>query len=270
MKIEFTKMSGAGNDFIVIDNRHQALELSQTQIRLLCMRRTGIGADGLMLMNPSAQYDFAMRYFNADGKPSSMCGNGGRCITRFAALSGMKKTQFVFEANGEVYHAEILDERRVKLKMQPPKEFREAISVEGFESFYVNTGSPHAVLYVSPLETFDVQNVGRKIRHHTELFPGGTNVNFVEPLSEESLRIRTFERGVEDETLACGTGCVAAAVVSYRLHKIKARHIKLMVQSGETIEVEFDEAMQHVYLIGSADVVFTGCIDLAALEKRFM
>jgi diaminopimelate epimerase len=268
VKIEFTKMSGAGNDFIVIDNCSGALELSEVQIRRLCARRTGIGADGLMLMNSSARYDFAMRYFNADGRPSSMCGNGGRCITRFAYLSGMKKTQFAFEANGEVYHAEILDERRVKLKMQPPKHFKDALHIEGFEGFYVDTGSPHVVLYVTPVETFEVQNVGRKIRHHTELFPNGTNVNFVEPLSEDCLRIRTFERGVEDETLACGTGCVAAAVISYRLRKVKTHAIKLIVQSGEVIEVEFDEAMQHVYLIGSADVVFTGCIDLEELEKR--
>ncbi|MFN3386271.1 MAG: diaminopimelate epimerase [Candidatus Thermochlorobacter sp.] len=260
MKIDFTKMSGAGNDFIVIDNRSGAIALSESDIRRLCARRTGIGADGLMLMEHSRQHDFAMRYFNADGKPSSMCGNGGRCITRFAYLSGIEKTHFSFEANGETYFSEILDSGRVKLKMQPPKAFRNAFEVEGVKSFFIDTGSPHAVVYVADVASLNVLELGRRIRHNREHFPEGTNVNFVEPLSENRLRIRTFERGVEDETLACGTGCVAAAVVSYKLGKVHTHHILLTVQSGETIEVELDDALQNVYLIGSAEVVFTGTV----------
>lgn len=258
MKIDFVKMSGAGNDFIVMDNRSGAIALSEADIRRLCARRTGIGADGLMLMERSAQCDFAMRYFNADGKPSSMCGNGGRCITRFAQFSGIHKTRFTFEANGETYRSEILDSGRVKLQMRPPKAFRDAFEVEGVQSFFIDTGSPHAVIYANDVASLNVAELGRKIRHNREHFPEGTNVNFVEPLSENRLRIRTFERGVEDETLACGTGCVAAAVVSYKLGKARAPHIFLTVQSGETIEVEFDDALQTIYLIGSADIVFTG------------
>ncbi|MCS7014267.1 MAG: diaminopimelate epimerase [Chloroherpetonaceae bacterium] len=260
--ISFTKMSGAGNDFIMIDNRSLHLELSEAQIAKWCKRGTGIGADGLILLEHSSQYDFAMRYYNADGKLGSMCGNGGRCAARFAYLSGIQKMHLTFEANGKCYDAFILDDSRVRLKMQPPQNFRDALSVEGYEGFFVDTGSPHVVIYTSQLEALEVNQIGRKIRHNAALFPEGTNVNFVEPVSDSVLRIRTFERGVENETLACGTGCVAAAVISYRLGKAPHRHITLLVQSGETLEVEFDETLQHVYLTGSASVVFTGCVEL--------
>lgn len=255
-------MSGAGNDFIMIDNRRLGLELSEAQIAKWCKRVTGIGADGLILLECSDQYDFAMRYYNADGKLGSMCGNGGRCAARFAYCSGIQKQHLTFEANGERYEATLLDDGRVRLKMQPPKNFRDALPVEGYEGFYVDTGSPHVVIYTEHLNTIDVNQVGRKIRHNAQLFPEGTNVNFVEPIAPDMLRIRTFERGVENETLACGTGCVAAAVVSHRLGKTPVLHIKLQVQSGETVEVSFDETMETIYLTGSADVVFTGFIEL--------
>jgi diaminopimelate epimerase len=259
-------MSGAGNDFIMLDNRSKNIMLSESQIAAWCKRGTGVGADGLILLESTGDYDFAMRYHNADGRLGSMCGNGARCAVRFAFLCGIDKTKFTFEANGETYTADILDDGRIKLKMLAPKNFRDEFTVEGYGSFYIDTGSPHAVVFVENLRETDVFGIGQKIRHNQTHFPDGANVNFIETISSETevrdtLRIRTFERGVEAETLACGTGCVAAALVSYKLGKINSRRVKLVVQSGETIEVEFDEAMQHVFLIGAADVVFTGNID---------
>ncbi len=262
MTVHFTKMSGAGNDFIMIDNRAEKRTFSEAQIAKWCKRGTGIGADGLILLEESDRYDFSMRYYNADGKLGSMCGNGGRCITRFAQHSGINKTQFTFEANGETYHAEILPDRRVKLQMTPPKAFRDRFIAEGYETYFINTGSPHAIVYVQDVEQVDVFNEGRKIRTNAQHFPEGTNVNFLSVIAPDAIRIRTFERGVENETLACGTGCVASAVVSYRLGKISAKTVTLHVQSGEQVQVEFDDAFQDVYLIGSAEIVFEGRIEM--------
>ncbi len=260
--VHFTKMSGAGNDFIMIDNRAQRLALSDAQIAKWCKRGTGIGADGLILLENSDRYDFSMRYYNADGKLGSMCGNGGRCITRFAQHSGIKKTQFTFEANGESYRAELLPDGQVKLQMTPPKAFRDKFIVEGYETYFIDTGSPHAIVYVSDLERFDVFGEGKKIRSSKTHFPEGTNVNFLSVIAPDAIRIRTFERGVENETLACGTGCVAAAAVSYRLGKIHSNKVTLHVQSGERVQVEFDDEFQCVFLIGSAEIVFEGRVEM--------
>ncbi len=262
MTVHFTKMSGAGNDFIVIDNRTEMHTFSEAQIAKWCKRGTGIGADGLILLEKSNDYDFAMRYYNADGKLGSMCGNGGRCATRFAQHIGIKKTHFTFEANGEIYRSEMLPDARVKLHMTPPKAFRDKFIVEGYEAYFINTGSPHAIVYVSDLEHFDVFGEGKKIRSNKMHFPEGTNVNFLDVIAPDAIRIRTFERGVEQETLACGTGCVAAAVVSYRLGKINAKKVTLHVQSGEQVQVEFDDGFQDVSLIGSAEIVFEGRIEM--------
>ncbi len=262
MTIHFTKMSGAGNDFIMIDNRAHAYTFSEAQIAKWCKRGIGIGADGLILLEASDQCDFAMRYYNADGKLGSMCGNGARCATRFAQHVGIKKTQFTFEANGEIYRSEILPDARVKLHLTPPKAFRDKFIIEGYEAYFINTGSPHAVIYVSNLEDFDVFGEGKKIRSNTMHFSEGTNVNFLTVIAPDAIRIRTFERGVEQETLACGTGCVASALVSYRLGKIRTRIVTLHVQSGEQLQVEFDDEFQHVCLIGSAEIVFEGRVEI--------
>ncbi|MCS6989073.1 MAG: diaminopimelate epimerase [Chloroherpetonaceae bacterium] len=263
MTVHFTKMSGAGNDFIMIDNRAQRLALSQEVIAKWCQRGTGIGADGLILLEESDRCDFAMRYYNADGKLGSMCGNGGRCVTRFAQHRGIEKTQFAFEANGELYRSEILSDGRVKLRMNPPKAFRDKFLVEGYEAYFIDTGSPHVIIYAPDVETLDVFGEGKKVRSNPAFFPNGANVNFLRVVAPDSIRIRTFERGVENETLACGTGCVAAALVSHRLGKLRSRLANLLVQSGETIQVEFDEAFENVFLIGSAEIVFEGYIQLS-------
>ncbi len=261
MKIAFSKLSGAGNDFIVIDNRELSVHLSTSQIREMCTRRTGIGADGLILIEPSADCAFSMKYYNADGLPGSMCGNGGRCAVYFAYTIGITASSangFTFEANSNHYHAWIVDHETVKLQMLEPKEFRYDINIDGIVCHSLNTGSPHAIIYRDDLANVNVTEIGRPIRYRTDFFPDGTNVNFVEITSPESLSIRTFERGVEDETLACGTGAVGAALMSYRLHKISATTVLVKVRSGDALKIQFSDNMKEVFLIGPAKIIYEG------------
>jgi diaminopimelate epimerase len=265
MKITFSKLSGAGNDFIVIDNRNNSIHLTPLHIQELCTRRTGIGADGLIFIEPSSRYAFCMKYYNADGFPGSMCGNGGRCAVYFAhtiGITGSSETCYTFEANGNRYDAWITGEETVKLRMLPPKEFRNNIEIEGLICHAVNTGSPHAVIYTSHIERIKVTEIGRTIRHRTDIFPEGSNVNFIEITSPETLSIRTFERGVEDETLACGTGAVAGALMSYHIGKISATTVQVKVKSGDTLQVQFNEDMDEVFLTGPAKCVFEGSFNL--------
>ena len=261
MDIAFSKLSGAGNDFIVIDNRDLSIALSQTQINTLCTRRTGIGADGLILIEPSAKHAFSMKYFNADGFLGSMCGNGGRCAAYFAYTIGIPLSSvngYAFEANSNRYDAWITGSETVRLRMLSPEEFRNNIEIEGLLCHFVNTGSPHAIIYTSNLKAANVTGTGRTIRHRTDFFPEGNNVNFIEITSQDSLSIRTFERGVEDETLACGTGAVAAALMSFRLDKITSKKVSATVKSGDTLEVQFNDTMDEVFLTGPAKIVYKG------------
>ena len=261
MDIAFSKLSGAGNDFIVIDNRDLSIALSQTQINTLCTRRTGLGADGLILIEPSAKHAFSMKYFNADGFLGSMCGNGGRCAAYFAYTIGIPLSSvngYAFEANSNRYDAWITGSETVRLRMLSPEEFRNNIEIEGLLCHFVNTGSPHAIIYTSNLKAANVTGTGRTIRHRTDFFPEGTNVNFIEITSQDSLSIRTFERGVEDETLACGTGAVAAALMSFRLDKITSKKVSATVKSGDTLEVQFNDTMDEVFLTGPAKIVYKG------------
>ncbi|MEI6638869.1 MAG: diaminopimelate epimerase [Chlorobium sp.] len=263
MKLSFTKLSGAGNDFIIIDNRNRSIQLSSLQIRELCARGTGIGADGLILVEPSTLYDFSMVYHNSDGFLGSMCGNGGRCAAWFAfsiRIPGRRDNSYRFEANGNPYDAWITSHETVKLRMLAPEEFRNDLTIEGFVCHSVNTGSPHVITYVSDLDNVKVNESGRSIRHRTDIFSEGTNVNFIQINSQDSLSIRTFERGVENETLACGTGAVAAALMSYRLGKIGRTTIRVKVRSGDTLQVQFSEKMDEVFLIGPAKIVYEGNI----------
>ena len=265
MDITFSKLSGAGNDFIVIDNRDLSINLSPAQINTLCTRRTGIGADGLILIEPSATYAYSMKYFNADGLLGSMCGNGGRCAAYFAYTIGIPVSSvdgYAFEANSNRYDAWITGTETVRLRMLTPENFRNNIEIEGLLCHFVNTGSPHAIIYTSNLKTASVTGTGRTIRHRTDIFPEGTNVNFIQITSPYSLSIRTFERGVEDETLACGTGAVAAALMSYRLDKITGTNVKVTVKSGDTLEVQFNDAMDEVFLTGPAKIVYKGCFSI--------
>ncbi len=263
MEITFSKLSGAGNDFIVIDNRARTVTLTAAQIRALCTRRTGIGADGLILIEPSERFDFSMNYHNADGLLGSMCGNGGRCAVYFAHAIGIAASPegaYAFEANGNRYDAWVTGHESVRLRMLAPEEFRSGLEIDGMTCHSVNTGSPHAIIYTSDIEQADVTDTGRAIRHMTDLFPGGTNVNFIEITSPDSLSVRTFERGVEDETLACGTGAVAAALMSHRLGKITGTTVHVRVRSGEILEIGFSENMEEVFLKGPAKIVYRGSV----------
>jgi diaminopimelate epimerase len=265
MEITFSKLSGAGNDFIVIDNRSLALSLTPIQINALCTRRTGIGADGLILIEPSERYAFSMKYYNADGLLGSMCGNGGRCAVYFAHTIGVPSSPldcYTFEANGNRYDGVVTGPETVQLQMLAPQGFRTGIELEGVTCHSVNTGSPHVIIYTSDIENASVTGTGRTIRHRNDQFPGGTNVNFIEITSPDSLSIRTFERGVEDETLACGTGAVAAALMSHRLGMVEGTTVKVRVKSGDTLEVRFDEKMQEVYLTGPAKIVYRGTVTI--------
>ncbi len=264
MVIEFRKHSGAGNDFIMIDNRTKTYNLSEQQIHALCRRQTGIGADGLILLESSSQAAFKMVYYNADGRLGSMCGNGGRCTVRFAwdlKLIGNNE-KIMFEANDDTYEAQVVDEKKIVLKMQPPFDFIEHLSVEGYDCSFINTGSPHAVLFEDNIQEIDVCAIGKTIRHAYSHFKQGTNVNFVQMHTKESIRVRTFERGVEDETLACGTGVVAAAIVSHKLGKTQSNVLNVTVQSGDSLQVSFDEDFSNVFLAGPAFETFKGEINL--------
>lgn len=262
MQINFSKMSGAGNDFIVINNMQRLANLTEDQILSLCTRRTGIGADGLILIEPSETLDFRMRYYNSDGKPGSMCGNGGRCAAYFAWIQGIAGQEISFRANGNRYEAWINGTEQVKLKMTVPDDFRNNFDANGYSCHFVNTGSPHTIVYTEKLDSFNVEDTGRDIRNNSELFPEGTNVNFLEVTGQDSLAVRTFERGVEAETLACGTGAVAAALMSYKLGKISSTSVRVTVRSGDMLEVDFSDTMEEVFLSGPAKVVYTGTVDL--------
>ncbi|MDX2129149.1 MAG: diaminopimelate epimerase [Chloroherpetonaceae bacterium] len=260
--VHFTKMSGAGNDFILIDNRYHRYQFNSSTVAELCHRHQGIGADGLMLLESSEFFDFKMVYFNSDGKLGSLCGNGARCITKFASLCGLSKSAFRFEANNETYFSELTPDGEVRLHMRAPSDWKFDLS-DGLESFsFVNTGSPHVILFRDSLDTEPVVSIGSRIRHNTTLFPEGTNVNFVSLIDKESLRIRTFERGVENETLACGTGAVASALMARKLGFVTSNQIRLKVQSGEWLEVTFDNDLSTPTLKGSAKIVFSGEIPM--------
>jgi diaminopimelate epimerase len=264
MSISFTKMSGAGNDFIVIDNRGKNVILTHEEIKAMCTRRTGIGADGLILIESSETADFRMNYHNADGFPGSMCGNGGRCAVYFAHLIGIlpASVSYRFDAGSVQYEAEVTGIETVRLHMLPPEDFRDAFQAGTWSCHYVNTGSPHTVIFSENLDDIDVITEGRAIRHRKDLFPEGTNVNFLEITAPDALSVRTFERGVEDETLACGTGAVASALMSFRLGKITSTRIRVRVKSGDILTVAFNEKLNDISLEGPARVVYQGTITM--------
>ena len=257
--MHFYKYKGTGNDFILIDNRSGAFNLNSTQIEQLCHRRLGIGADGLMLLNAHPTYDFEMIYFNADGLPGSMCGNGGRCITQFALDLGIKKSTYNFLAVDGPHEAEILTDGRISLRMIDVDQ----ISASGTD-FILNTGSPHLVRIVKQLDLFPVFEVGQTIRNEERFGPRGINVNFVERTeSPELIRVRTYERGVEDETLSCGTGATAAALICYHNENgFNDVHVKT---KGGMLQIEYDrvgdQQFQNIWLCGPAEKVFETNLD---------
>jgi diaminopimelate epimerase len=250
---KFYKYQGTGNDFVMIDNRDGRFPVNQAYIEHLCHRRFGIGADGLILLQNDPDYDFRMVYFNADGREGSMCGNGGRCTVRFAEDLGIFSGSTTFIAvDGE--HEAIANSEVIALKMGLMH------SLEQHQDYdFMNTGSPHYVTFVDDIKNLDVFGEGRKIRYSDEWVKrGGTNVNFVEILNDDTLYVRTYERGVEDETYSCGTG-VTACALSAHLKYNKKSPVRINTNGGN-LQVSFDDDFKNIHLIGPAVRVFEGVL----------
>ena len=260
MKIAFYKYQGTGNDFVILDNRTGIFnEITSAQVQLLCERKFGVGADGLMLLNSKPGYDFEMVYFNSDGSQSTMCGNGGRCMVRFAYHLGIHKYTYRFLAIDGDHEAEIDNSDQIRLKMN------DVVEVDEHSSYAVlNTGSPHFVKFASDIMNIDVVETGRDIRNSKEYIKDGINVNFVESIGEDMIYVRTYERGVEDETLSCGTGVTAAALVSS--HNPRGFNRVEVKTPGGNLSVEYNKIDEHTYeniwLCGPAELVFSGEIEI--------
>jgi diaminopimelate epimerase len=256
MNITFNKYQGAGNDFIIIDNRKGLINPGDENIiNKLCDRRFGIGADGLILISDASNGDFEMKYFNSDGKLGSMCGNGGRCVAHFTKKSGIAGNKQKFLAFDGIHEASVENDI-VRLQMADVKNYK---IING--SYFLNTGSPHYVVFTEGVEHMDVFNEGKKLRWAPEFAPGGTNVNFVEIING-TLHLRTFERGVEDETLACGTGITASAIASVLSGRFVSAPVKVSARGGN-LKVEFDVKdgnVTHIWLTGPATFVYEGTI----------
>jgi len=264
-EIRFTKMVGSGNDFIIIDNRNQEFRIGNLKsfIKKICSRRSSIGADGVILIENSRRADFKWQFFNADASEAEMCGNGARCAARYAFLNKISGKKLSFETLAGLVEAEIKGER-VKLRLTEPTGIKLGIKLKisgkERELNFINTGVPHVVYFVSDLENCRVEDMGREVRFHKEFSPAGTNVNFVKHINGNCLKIRTYERGVEGETLACGTGAVASAIVASCLGKVKPP-VKVIPKSGKSLKIYFDkkEKQYHnVFLEGEARLVYEG------------
>lgn len=260
MKIHFYKYQGTGNDFIIIDNRASIIQtLKLDQVKLLCDRRFGIGADGLMLLNQKANYDFEMNYYNSDGREGSMCGNGGRCMIKFAYNLGIHKNKYHFLAVDGEHEAEINDNGIIRLKMKDVNVIQHTNS-----DFILNTGSPHYVKLVGDVMDYDVFHKGMDIRYSSDFAKEGINVNFVEQTKPDEIIVRTYERGVEDETFSCGTGVTASALALY--HNDVGYNDVTVTTKGGKLTVEYDRldngSYINIWLCGPAEKVFEGEFDL--------
>jgi diaminopimelate epimerase len=266
---QFYKMSASGNDFIVIDNRTRVVENSFSDIpdfvQRVCRRRHSVGADGLILIEPSDRHDFLWRFYNADGSEAEMCGNGGRCAARFAYLNGIAGSKMSFGTLAGTMKAEVDKDGKVKLQLTKPTDLKldYPIKLDDKELFVssVNTGVPHAILLTDHIDLAPVEDLGRPVRYH-KAFPKGTNVDFVEIVDRDNVKIRTYERGVEGETFACGTGAVATGVV-LKEKKLTGDMVNIWTRGGEVLKVYVNE---NVYLEGSARVIYTGALCDEALK----
>lgn len=259
MELQFSKYQGTGNDFVMIDNRLQIFPKNTALIKKLCDRRFGIGADGLLLLENDSETDFKMVYYNSDGNESSMCGNGGRSIVAFAKKLGIVDSETTFMAIDGAHFATIDATETVALQMKNVDEIK-------IESDYVfmNTGSPHHVELVSDLKNVDVKNEGAKIRYSDLYGNAGSNVNFVAQINPDTFAVRTYERGVEDETLSCGTGVTAVALAMFATGKTTSQNVHLNVEGG-SLTVTFKEKenkFADIFLIGPATFVFSGCVEI--------
>jgi diaminopimelate epimerase len=270
MKLSFWKMSGAGNDFVCLDNRKKTLRLNRKLIVRLCHRQFGIGADGVLVLESAKtkEADFRMRYYNADGGEAEMCGNGARCFARYAQkMARIKKKSITFDTGAGLVGAEFFaEEVRVELTSPQGLELnRHVPTASGWVSVHsLNTGVPHAVLFEKDVETLDILKKGAELRYHPHFQPKGTNVNFSQVLGSNKIRVRTYERGVEGETLACGTGVTAVALIAAEVHGFRSP-VAVKVQGGDILKVYFTReagAFRQVKLHGPADFIYQGEIDV--------
>ena len=257
MKFHFYKYQATGNDFVLIDNREGEISFSVDQIKKICDRKFGVGADGLMLIEKHPSLDFNLLYYNSDGS-RSLCGNGSRAAVEFASSLGMVSRETQFNAYDGSHDAELLSRGLVRLKMNTVKKV-EKIG----KDFFINTGSPHYIRFVENIKDYPVFEEGRKIRYSDPYKPGGTNVNFVELLPDNTIYVRTYERGVENETLSCGTGVTAAALAA----SFEAYSSPVSIETlGGSLSVEFTSSQsgifEEIYLIGPAKKVFEGDLEL--------
>ncbi len=277
----FTKMSGAGNDFILFDLKNNPeLKLNAGNIKSLCDRRNGIGADGVITISDSEKYNFEMMYFNADGSTGSLCGNGSRCAIKFAELTGrLKNGKADFISNNKFYKGEVIKRDQIKFYLDSPTDIKYNFNLNVFnqtiKADFINTGSPHVIIDItniprdnkkennfSDLNDVPVFRLGREIRYHNEFVPDGTNVNFM-ALNKENVLIRTYERGVEDETLSCGTGSVATAIIASIKYKISPP-VNMLTRGGDLLIVDFalkNDLIENVSLTGPVKQTFSGQIE---------
>ena len=259
MQINFYKYQGTGNDFVMIDNRDNSFPKNNTKlIEFLCDRRFGIGGDGLILLENHEKYDFTMVYYNSDGSTSTMCGNGGRCLVAFAKQLGVIENEAHFEAS-DGYHYAKFENNLIALQMIDVTEVKHFNSHE-----YVYTGSPHHVQFVDDLVHFDVKNEGARLRYSDLYDASGCNINFVEQIEADTFSVRTYERGVEDETLSCGTGATAVGIAMYATNKTTSNQININVLGGKlTISFEAENnSYKNVFLTGPAEMVFGGSLEV--------
>ncbi len=263
-KLKFTKLTATGNDFILFDNREcKFLGNEHEFFRRICQRRLSVGADGVLLLDTSDHYHFSMRYFNSDGSLGEMCGNGARASAFYAVAKNIAPTEVNFDVLRVPYRATVRDQK-VTLYLPPPVEIKEnpqvVEEVEFEEGGYLNVGVPHYVLFVPNVEQLDVDKLGKKYRHHPAFFPWGANINFVQQIDDHTIKIRTYERGVEQETLACGTGTISAAILS---HRQQGMSLPLTVLArGGLLTVNFDKKLTTISLEGEVRLVYSGELEL--------
>jgi diaminopimelate epimerase len=272
-RIPFTKMSGSGNDFILIDHRSKFVPEGRLAdfARKVCARKMSVGADGLIFIENSERVDFRWRFFNSDGSEAEMCGNGGRCAARFAVLQGIAPVRLSFETLAGEIEAEVID-RTVKLQMIQPTglQIDLEVSIDGQAQnlHFINTGVPHVVKIVEDVKQVPVRELGRKIRFHPRFQPAGTNANFLQVVDRAHLKVRTYERGVEDETLACGTGAVASALIGAKKNQVDSP-VEVETSGGEVLKIHFQSkgtSFEKVFLEGDTRVVYEGNILEEAYE----
>lgn len=260
MTLHFVKYQATGNDFVILDNRQLLIKFSAEQIQRICDRRFGVGADGLMLIEPDPKLDFKLQYYNSDGS-QSLCGNGSRAAVSFASTLGWGSGKFSFNAYDGPHDAELMSSGEVRLRMNDVSEVKEISENE----FFIHTGSPHHIMVVKSLDDFPVFEEGRKVRYSSDYQPSGTNVNFLQRINDNTIYVRTYERGVENETLSCGTGVTAAALAASYMGY--SSPVKIRTRGGELL-VEFERTTEqsaifgNIFLSGPAKMVFKGHLEL--------